>query len=90
MLLLSESAMAHLWYESECCDDEDCSVVLRKLARSDGVLITTSQGTALFPFDFPIRSSQDGREHACMGKGLPTDEGYPTKEPICLYKPPEF
>jgi hypothetical protein len=73
---------AHDWYPSECCGGMDCGPIVHITMLPDGnrqITITNRVGveiSAVFPKDFPIRQSPDGKEHACVGY---------MKKPLCLY-----
>jgi hypothetical protein len=73
---------AHEWYPMDCCGGLDCGPILNITMYPNGNrLITIKNGsgvekTAVFPKNFPIRLSPDGKEHACIGYA---------NLPICLY-----
>lgn len=58
---------SHEWYDPECCNDKDCSVVLDTQDDGHGNLIVTSKhGTVLIEPDFIRRPSKDDKDHVCM------------------------
>ena len=71
-------AEAHSWYDSYCCNENDC----QPLAPSDvteGPKGYTIKGEHFVPYnDKVIRSSQDGQYHWCE---------YPKGVVRCFYKP---
>jgi len=72
-------AYSHGWYDYDCCSDNDCAPIIKETALPDGSLeVTTKHGTAIFPPNFPVRSSKDEHSHACF---IPS-----TKKPLCLYR----
>jgi hypothetical protein len=71
------------WYPADCCHDGDCHPVSRIRAWSDGLLMTTEDGTTLFVNPAKARRpSRDGRWHVCYGAG---------ENPSihCVFEPPE-
>ena len=70
------------WYPSDCCNDGDCRPVSRIQALSDGLVMTTEDGTTLFVNASKARRpSLDGRWHVCFGAGE-----NPTV--LCIFEPP--
>lgn len=58
---------AHNWYDSYCCNDNDCSEVLSKENTEHGSwIITSKKGMVLVPYDFPKKPSLDDKEHICI------------------------
>lgn len=58
---------AHSWYDSQCCSDKDCSVVLDTQEDGHGNLIVTSKhGTVFISKEFTRRPSQDENDHICI------------------------
>jgi hypothetical protein len=75
--LLTVIAMAHSWYDSECCSGYDCAVAIEinlvtKMAR-------TSQGSAPIDDQTKIKESKDSKTHACIRYG----------RVVCLYLAPQ-
>jgi len=80
LLLFVSPAMAHDWYDADCCHNRDCH------ALADGAVTATSKGWLiretgeLIPFgDARERRSQDSHFHRCEPKAGRTR---------CLYVPP--
>lgn len=74
------SALAHSWYDKECCSDQDCAPVDKTVYNEDGSLTVTSKyGTVTIPEGFPRKASKDEKDHVCI-LGNP---GYQTL--ICYY-----
>lgn len=80
LLMLSSPALAHDWYDVDCCHDRDC------YALADGSVTATSRGWLIratgeiIPFgDARERRSRDSRFHMCQPKPGHTR---------CLYVPP--
>jgi hypothetical protein len=70
------------WYPRDCCSDGDCHPVSRISAWSDGLLMTTEDGTTLFVDPSKLRrQSHDGRWHVCFGA---------QENPVvlCVFEPP--
>lgn len=73
-------ALAHEWYDPECCDGEDCAPVEAHVigATSEGWLVEVKPGEHPFatrPIEKLIpyghrkeRMSQDGKFHLCLGR----------------------
>ena len=83
-MFLTTSAMAHSWYDYDCCHDKDCAPILSEEMLPDGSYrIGTKVGTAIWRPGSPstrIRPSQDEQEHACILQG--TNQTVV----ICLYR----
>lgn len=76
---ISSGALAHSWFDSECCSGQDCSEIVSILEVADGDLVTTIDGrAAIFPKSFPRYKSLDNYSYACIGQG---------GTPRCLYIP---
>ncbi len=70
------------WYPRDCCNGGDCHPVSRIRAWSDGLLMTTEDGTTLFVSPSKARRpSLDGRWHVCFGA---------SENPalLCIFEPP--
>jgi hypothetical protein len=84
LLALAEVAIAHSWYDPDCCSDRDCEAVSAvTYVASDPnsvpvMVVTTSFGTKPVTPKTKIRESKDSRMHACIYQGAL----------ICLYLPP--
>jgi hypothetical protein len=80
---------AHSWYPKECCNDNDCAPVVAfwRLMPTGSVppqlVVTSRHGTAVVPFDFPVRVSKDGRMYVCMRQNE-----FGTWDVMCLFMPP--
>ncbi len=82
-------ALAHSFYDHECCHDRDCAPAKDVKYLDDGTIIVqiVLEGklhTITYPKDFPrekIKSSKDERVHGCaFVRSNPPD-------PLCLYLP---
>jgi len=70
------------WYPRECCSDGDCHPVSRIRAWSDGLLMTTEDGTTLFvSASNSRRPSRDSRWHVCFG-------AHENPAVLCVFEPP--
>ncbi|QPF94366.1 hypothetical protein [Bradyrhizobium commune] len=70
------------WYPTDCCHDGDCHPVSRIQMLSDGLLMTTDDGTTLYVNPTKSRrESRDGRWHICFGTGENPDIR-------CIFAPP--
>jgi nitrous oxide reductase accessory protein NosL len=78
-LLLASTALAHSWYEAECCSGQDCQQVspmnvkataagwLVQLTSKDHPLVKAPFST-IIPYDSPkVHKSQDENFHVCFG-----------------------
>jgi hypothetical protein len=88
-LMVPVPSNSHSWYPYECCGGNDCGPVLSMSLREDGsrwIMIETLIGivSGVFPKDFPIRPSPDGKAHACLMKG---NALYGGDRPLCLFLP---
>lgn len=64
-LTVSSVSFAHLWYPPECCDGDDCRMILEPRdvrVTPEGYLIV--EPNELIPFD-KARLSPDGNYHRC-------------------------
>jgi hypothetical protein len=70
------------WYPRDCCSDGDCHPVSRIRALSDGLLMTTEEGTTLFvgPSN-QRRPSHDNQWHICFG-------AHENPAVLCVFEPP--
>jgi hypothetical protein len=74
-------ALAHSWYDPECCSERDCAPVTTTEQVNGGAMMTTEHGTVFVPNSYkPMRISQDGKWHVCMTT-LYTGE----KKLLCVY-----
>jgi hypothetical protein len=86
LLVFGSSALAHGWYDMDCCHWMDCAPVTSTAFVASNVLqpanmvVSTQFGTALVPHNFQVRPSKDGQLHACIREG----------RLICLYVPPSM
>lgn len=77
-------ARAHEWYDPDCCGGNDCepvshvSFVAADARSTPTMVVTTSLGTKPLTEATKVRSSKDGRMHACIYMG----------RLLCLYLPP--
>ena len=84
LVALAEAALAHSWYDPDCCSDRDCEPVsaITYVASDPNsvpvMVVTTSFGTKPVTSRTKIRESKDSRMHACIYQGAL----------ICLYMPP--
>lgn len=73
-------------YPSECCGGSDCAEAIDIKPVEGGRVITTKHGKAFFPNNFPIRSSQDEKTHACFNPALSGLTGH-YNGLYCLFEP---
>ena len=74
-------AMAHSWYDHDCCSDNDCKPIEAEDVKTlpDGYEVTFAGRVFQVPYDDPrIKRSKDLGYHACE---------YPKEELRCLYVP---
>ena len=69
--LLLTTALAHGWYDPDCCGDQDCEPVSATsyVSQKEGLpvlTVTTSFGTYPLTAETKIRHSKDNRMHACI------------------------
>jgi len=82
---LGHTPGAEHWYDRQCCHDRDCEPVepgaIRETPEGYVIRYMTSRGyiaEGFLPYGHTgIRSSQDGREHACA----------PGERVVCIYIP---
>jgi hypothetical protein len=82
---LGHTPGADHWYDRQCCHDRDCEPVepgaIRQTKEGYFIRYMTSRGYVAEGFlphgHTGIRSSQDGREHACA----------PQERVVCIYIP---
>ena len=81
---LAEPALAHSFYELECCSGRDCKPVSDDEVRptKEGWLVKTT-GEIIKYNSWPVKHSPDGRFHRCAGLGNFGPEG----RTQCLYVP---
>jgi hypothetical protein len=83
----SAEVRAHEWYPHECCDENDCAVVISMEGWPDGIRrLETKHGVVFVPRGYEARPSPDGKAHACMKKVGPESapQGF---EILCLFLP---
>lgn len=89
LLSLPSLALAHSWYDWECCHNNDCAPVRAETVRAGkgGYTVTLQPGEHPLVKAAPLsgfvaypeaRHSQDGRYHVCVVAGAIK----------CLYTPP--
>ncbi len=68
------------WYESSCCNNDDCAPVTERRPFLDGTLMLNERGVETFvPKGYITRPSGDERWHTCVGKY--------SKNLLCVYEP---
>jgi len=74
---MSSAALAHSWYPTDCCADNDCfEIACESIVQNlKGGWTVASQWT--FPRDV-LRGSLDGLCHVCLPNG----------RPACIFLPP--
>ena len=79
----SHMASGH-WYPLDCCSGQDCSPVERAEVLPNGELrVTSKQGAAVIPKNFPRRHSEDHQMHVCMRPGAGG-----AMRLLCVFLPP--
>jgi len=80
-LALVQVAMAHSWYDYDCCSDNDCKEIEASAVKAlpDFYEVTFAGRVFQVPYNDPrIRKAKDLGYHACE---------YPKEELRCLYVP---
>lgn len=77
---LVDQAKAHSWYPIECCHEMDCGPVLETKRTSEGLVVTSSHGTAVVPPTMEPRQSKDHKPHVCIRAG----------KVVCYFLPPSI
>ncbi len=90
--LLSFPALAHSWYDNECCSDRDCwpMGVDSDAREPDPKVVPGGYRThdGVFVAEPDTRSSRDGRYHVCRSGGkLDGTVIAPSAKPFCLFVP---
>jgi hypothetical protein len=84
-------AAAHSWYPPECCHEIDCApveAIVRVVPVGGGapqLLVRSKHGAAIMPHDFPVRDSQDGHMHVCLGY-----DPFGSRNVLCFFVPPSM
>lgn len=66
-LVWTTPSAGHSWYPPECCSGIDCAPVSEAIRHEDGTYtVTTPHGTARTDKTTKMRTSPDGRIHACL------------------------
>ena len=87
----SAPAAAHSWYPTECCRGFDCAPVesatwiLSDDGRPPQLLVKSTRGTALIPYNMRPRESKDNLMHVCMNYDMFGDF-----KVLCFFVPPSI
>lgn len=96
LCLVGFQAVAHSWYDYDCCSDRDCQAISadRVTITDEGYRVTLEDGDHLMVSgtfsgmilhgDEDIRPSQDGQYHACVSAPA---MGSGIQMLLCLYAP---
>lgn len=85
--LIAGAALAHEFYDSECCSGSDCQ------AAKDGEVVQSPGGWLIIPLGIVVpydktRTSPDGKFHYCQYGGVGGAGGFITASGRgCLYVP---
>ncbi|MDO9415848.1 hypothetical protein [Pararhizobium sp.] len=85
VLLRSQPALAHSFYDMLCCSDKDCTPIADdevKITKNGWFIRRTGETIPYYP-NSRLRHSPDGRFHRCTISG----DFSPTGHTLCLYVP---
>lgn len=92
-LALVGPALAHSWYDHDCCSDRDCAPVSLIEPAEGGEWMTSKFGRVFVPANFPKerqRPSHDADTHVCIMAPVHdemTGEKITGHTPLCVYRP---
>lgn len=91
LLLVASPAVAHEFYEKDCCDDKDCRPAVEGDVRetTEGYVIDSMKITVPYG-DKRLRYSPDGKFHVCpfSAIGIGTGSAITSRlDTRCLYVP---
>lgn len=75
----AEPAMAHSWYDKECCSGSDCGPVAEGVIRETPSGYETPDGDFTPRNSYRVKTSVDGQWYWCHTQQLGT---------LCIYVPP--